>query len=388
MRSTPGTFPQSPDVLVIGSGPAGALSALRLARKGIATLLVDGAAFPRAKLCGGCLARSGQNVLQSNGLENLPALRTAPTVDSLRLISGGRAASFPIPSYRVIDRARFDAELVEAAMAAGARFLDRCRAIVGTGGLVTLSEAGGGRALDVRARLIVVADGLKGSSLRDVPGFGWRIRDGSHVGIGMIGTCMPAGCSRDSITMFHAAHGYLGIAPLADGRADLAAAIRPDWVKARGGGRALPAVLASFGLDPESVETDSPTLGAPHLTRTRERVEDGSSIFLCGDAAGYLEPFTGEGMSWALAGAEGLVPHLLEALGGTYRPGRWTATLREEWRRRRGLCRVVSGLLRRPLLTAGFVRASAHMPALADGVGTLVGAAQRVSARRAIGGAS
>src|SRR4051812_5069596 len=52
------------DLIVIGAGPAGAISAMLAARSGFATLLVDRKRFPRAKVCGGCLNASAVGILQ------------------------------------------------------------------------------------------------------------------------------------------------------------------------------------------------------------------------------------------------------------------------------------------------------------------------------------
>ncbi|MHC5542449.1 FAD-dependent monooxygenase, partial [Singulisphaera rosea] len=61
------------DVIVIGAGPAGALSALLAARSGLSTLLVERKRFPRPKVCGTCLNRSAVELLESLGLGEIPA---------------------------------------------------------------------------------------------------------------------------------------------------------------------------------------------------------------------------------------------------------------------------------------------------------------------------
>ena len=85
-----------------------------------------------------------------------------------------------------------------------------------------------------------------------------------------------------------------------------------------------------------------------------------------GDAAGYVEPFTGEGIAWALASAVALAPFVRRAAEG------WTPDLIGRWRRRldsllggrRRSCWLLTRVLRRPALVAALVRLLAVIPAL------------------------
>jgi flavin-dependent dehydrogenase len=106
--------------------------------------------------------------------------------------------------------------------------------------------------------------------------------------------------------------------------------------------------------------------GTPPLTRRRADVA-AERLFVLGDAAGYVEPFTGEGMGWAMAGAGAVVPLVRAAVAG------WHPRLAERWRerhaavvmRRQAICRAVAALLRRPLLTRTAVRILEAAPTLA-----------------------
>jgi flavin-dependent dehydrogenase len=90
-------------------------------------------------------------------------------------------------------------------------------------------------------------------------------------------------------------------------------------------------------------------------------------IFVIGDAAGYVEPFTGEGMAWALAGAEAVVPFVARAVRS---PG---ATAERAWARTRARivgrgqrqCRILAACLRRPSLVAPAVALLARHPGAA-----------------------
>ena len=67
------------DAVVVGAGPAGAMAAIELGRQGLATLLVERQAFPREKVCGGCLNSRSLAILQEVGLfEDLLAAGAQP----------------------------------------------------------------------------------------------------------------------------------------------------------------------------------------------------------------------------------------------------------------------------------------------------------------------
>ena len=364
----------SSDVLVIGAGPAGAFAARLLARAGVGVLLVDRARFPRSKVCGGCLAGPGFEVLARDGLSSIPALRGARRVGRLHLCASGRTLDIPLPEYRVVDRALFDRDLVEAGVAEGVEFHDRTRACVEPGGWVRLSPAGIKEAAPVRIspRAVLVAGGLKGDALRSHPGFSWHTRPGSLVGLGAVASGLPDACPRDAVTMMHGAQGYAGVAPLHDGRALIAAAVSPAWLARNRSGPPLLALLDDLGVASIGKALLGPTRGVPMLTRRRSAVEAEARVFVIGDAAGYIEPFTGEGMTWALESAGRVVPCVLDAVRGRYEPGAWTATFRRGRWRRTILCRSTASLLKSPCATRAVVALCGGRAGLTAGLGGIV----------------
>ena len=106
--------------------------------------------------------------------------------------------------------------------------------------------------------------------------------------------------------------------------------------------------------------------GTPPLTRRLSSLGE-ERLFLVGDAAGYVEPFTGEGMGWALWGALALAPLVYDGVR------RWDDALVHQWaqvhrrRIRRGqrVCRMVAWGLRRPWMARTAVRVLGAAPALA-----------------------
>jgi flavin-dependent dehydrogenase len=106
--------------------------------------------------------------------------------------------------------------------------------------------------------------------------------------------------------------------------------------------------------------------GTPALTRSAGAVA-GRRLFVVGDAAGYVEPFTGEGMAWAMESALRLGPIAAEASRG-WRPeliARWKAEHRRVVTGRQFACRALAFVLRWPWLTAALVGALSLFPMLA-----------------------
>lgn len=366
---------QSTEIIIIGAGPAGSTAACLLARSGAQVVLTDRATFPRMKLCGGCLAQTGFKLLEANQLAALPTLACSPIIDRLNLQSATRSMSLSVPPYRVIDRAAFDSDLVHAATNAGVRFLPKTLAHVRPDYTVELTRSGQ-ETETLSARVIIVADGIKGAALRKMSAFTWRIDPDARVGLGAIVSALPSGCAPDAITMLHGQNGYAGIAPLHTGQALIAAAVDPAWVRIPHDTPPLIALLHELGL---AIDPETPlriTGGAPGLTRTRDSIEADGRVFLIGDATGYIEPFTGEGMTWALQDACMIARHASATIGGRYTLGTWTAQHRRVNRRRKALCRYSTQLLRKPRLTRAIMSVSSSTPLLTQAIAGVVSALQ------------
>jgi flavin-dependent dehydrogenase len=355
----------SQKIVVIGAGPAGAIAAGGLAQRGLDVLLVDRAVFPRDKVCGCCLNRRALATLAGAGLGGLPRRLGGRTIDHL-VVSAGRAATrMRVPAGIALSRRRFDQALVEAAVAAGARFADgvSARVVEAHEHAVRVSLAG-----DIlEAGLVLAADGLAGRSLDGLTGFVARIRAGSRIGAALLVDAasappVPAG----AIRMACGVDGYVGMVSVEDGRTNVAAALDPRAVRARGGpGPTVGALLEANAMTPTPALTGGHWHGTAALTR-RRRVA-GPRVFVLGDAAGYVEPFTGEGMAWALAGGHAVVDAAHEAIR------QWRPELADRWRRahrrvvgrRQGVCRAVARMLRHPRATRACLGALRAAPWLA-----------------------
>jgi flavin-dependent dehydrogenase len=332
------------DAVVIGAGPAGSVAARELARRGAPVLLVDRATFPRSKVCGCCLNAAALATLDAIGLGHVPAECGAVSLKRVRLAAGRRSAELTLPGGAAVSREAFDAALVREAEAAGVIFRP--------GTLVRSPPADA---------VTVLATGLAGSDVRPDP----RSRLGAGVVVPADGA--PDFYAPGTVYLATGRGGYVGLVRVEGEKLAVAAALDAAFVKSAGGlGPAAETVLASVGWPLVPGLAESPWKGTPALTRTPVAVA-GRRWFAVGDAAGYVEPFTGEGMAWAVASAAAVAPLVVKALAG------WDDRFVREWQRtharlvgrRQRVCRVVARVLRLPALTGLAVRLLASLPFLA-----------------------
>jgi flavin-dependent dehydrogenase len=340
------------DAIVIGAGPAGALAARHAALWGLKTLLVDAKAFPREKVCGGYLNGRALEVLQRTGLEPLAIDCPQAPVSELELFLGRKKTRLPLPPGCVICRTQFDAHLVESATYAGATFLASTPATVeptvrDSTRCVTVVR--NGRRETLTARVVICADGLSRSSVRHVPEFAASTTPDSRVGIGAVVQGDTESCPLGQITMIVSRHGYVGMSRSCRDQLNVAAAVDAGLLS-----RASPAQIVTSMLNRAGVTLPSGLdaacwRGTPPLTSHPLHVA-AERIFLVGDAGGYVEPFTGEGMAAALETAVAVTPLVAQA-ANRWVPSLvicWDALHRQIVRDRQATCRQLAWVLRRP----------------------------------------
>ena len=363
------------DAMVIGAGPAGSLAACLLARTGARVLLVERKAFPRSKVCGGCLNAHALASLDRAGLAGRVRALGARQVTAVRVCQRSRSAVLALPPGLAVSRAALDAELAAAAVDAGVLFAPETMALV-TDEEPSRADEGfrrvalqprGAAASIAHARLVLAADGLAQSSLRDCPPLRSVPSRSARLGVGGLAPEGAIQVSAGAITMAIGRHGYVGAVEIEDGRTNVAAAFDADFLKTHGGASgAVSAILAEAGVsfDPrlESVEWG----GTIPLTRRTARPA-AHRLFVLGDAAGYVEPFTGEGMAWAFAAAEAVVPLAARAIAAwdDALAAAWTGVYARRIGREQRWCRGVARVLRSPALVTPIVALLRHQPGLA-----------------------
>lgn len=295
------------DAIVVGAGPAGSAAAARLAGRGHRVLLLDRAHFPRRKPCGECVNPAGVAALASLGV--LPQVRAAgaATLCGWRIEAGGGRGFLgdygELPGLG-IPRTVLDSLLLEHARGAGVevrlgvRVSDLVRDI--SGRVLGVRTAGAQGSGELRAPLVVGADGLRSvlvrrlGLLRRSP----RLRKlalTAHLAgpVGVAGQgelrVFPGGC--------------LGLADVGDGSWNATLVVGEAGAREVAGDPVafFDAALRRVGFG-DARRTDQPLASGPFDWPTRSAIADGA--LLVGDAAGYYDPFTGQGIFRALRGAE------------------------------------------------------------------------------------
>lgn len=384
------------DTIVIGAGVAGASTAIHAAQNGLRVLLVEAKSFPREKVCGGCLNRRAQDAITRLGLSD--QLRYAGGVDLSEIHIQVHRVGFTwtIPTLLSIRRSTLDSILVNRAISQGACFLPNTTAsLEPIESLEYASKLKSSPPIAVRMRstrttdsktlsnsialasTVVVACGLTRSALKTSSLWPSTVDPTSRIGVQSLveldrlnggapelGRILQA--NRNRLQMIASNSGYVGIC-MTDGQmVDLAAAIDPTWIKQdQPISQSVARILLDCGIKTGDFLNSCQWIATPLLTRQSASVAK-PGIFLCGDALGYIEPFTGEGMSWAFDNAENLTPLLLRC---TKTPSqriealqKWESYVKAHRKLRQRVCKWVAKQARHPLRSQWVLKACHWCP--------------------------
>ncbi|MDA8745214.1 FAD-dependent oxidoreductase [Rubripirellula amarantea] len=326
-------------VLVIGGGVAGAACAIELRKRGIEVTLAERDPFPRIKVCGCCLGGAGIRLLEQTGV--LPAVRAVSAdTHTWRGYLDGRLIEIPSGDGIAVSREHLDPILIAEAKRLGTDVLQPCEAAI----VDTPSN-------QVQAKLgsqvqpfdcVVIAAGLKSGNV------GGRLPwiETPHGPFGMSVMATSTRIDRGVIYMACDDEGYVGLVQLDDGRVDVAAALRPLLGSSK---TITPMQRVRNMLDRSGVDVDLDPIGnvltTPPLRRTRQ--SGNGRVIAIGDASGYVEPFTGEGMTWALQSGKEAAQLIdtcrLDLLG---LGERWNQHSRTMLATKKRTCRIVTTALR------------------------------------------
>ena len=369
------------DVVVVGAGPAGALAAHGLASRGVRVLLVEQRLFPRWKVCGACLSPQALAALKTAGLGDLVAAQGGLSLERLQLGVAGRVNPIALGAGRILSRSRLDQALLEAAVAVGATVMTGTRAVLGAAatGLepdreVVLQK--GTARWSVSAKVVLIAAGLSHRTIDNEAEISTSIQPHSRIGAGCVLPGEAAELAPGVLQMAVGQGGYVGLVRVESGEINLACAFDRPMLGSVGGAALLcQKILAEAGFATlPGLKEAAWQLTAALSRRTTPLA--GHRLLLLGDAAGYVEPFTGEGMGWALTSALAALPPVLLGLE------HWDGAIETEWRRlhhrwvtqKQRSCRVLAVVLRHPRISWGLHRLAGSFPSVA---GSMIGLLQR-----------
>ena len=389
------------DVVVVGAGPAGSSAAWWLARAGLDVVLLEKSRFPREKVCGDGLTPRAVKALDDMGIDTSPAAGWVRH-RGLRVFGGGQVVEVDWPqltrwpAYGLIrTRADLDAMLAANAEGAGARFvqevtvteplLDDAGRVAGVRSLV----GPGKEPVDWPATLVVSAEGLSGRLAKSL---GLVRREDRPLGVAVrryVRTprssddyldisfdLSAAGPTRESMP------GYGWSFGMGDGTANVGFGLldtrRRGDVDAREVLRRWLATLPpEWQLGEEHAVTPLRGAGLPMALHRQPAYTRG--LLLVGDAAGTVNPFNGEGISYAMETARMAAETAVEALAAPDGPAReavlrrYPGRLRAEYGRHHRLGMGFLALLSRPDLVRFATAHGLKRPALVAAALRLMG---------------
>lgn len=308
-------------VCIVGAGPGGAATALKLSYLGIESVLVDKAVFPRDKVCGDAISGKVLTLLKRLDPEILKRFRDLPVQSDVWgidfIVPNGKVLNIPFkpgyvrdeknaPGY-ICKRMDFDNFLIEEV-----KKRDNIRFFEGISiENYKRSEAGwkiGNKdgSFEVDAQLLIVADGAQSSFSRQVAGL--EKDNAHHAGAVRAYFKNVKDLRKDNFIELHflksITPGYFWIFPLPDGHANVGLGMRSDYVKKR----SVNLRKSFFDIienHPEFKERfkDAEMMGKLEgfglPLGSKKRIISGDHFMLIGDAGHLIDPLTGEGIGHA-----------------------------------------------------------------------------------------
>jgi flavin-dependent dehydrogenase len=270
------------DLAVIGAGPAGCAAAITAAKRGLKVLLLDATQYPRHKVCGEFVSAESAEVLRYLLAEDAQHLFAAPRISNAKLHAAGRSCTIPLVSSAYsIPRIILDDALWRRAQSQGIDCrIDRAAEIVPVNGgfLIKASQTYG-------ARHVINATG-RWSRL--------TTRTTRQPWIGL--KAHFAAETDESVDLYFWKHGYCGVQTVAPGILNACALVRQGTAKDLSSVFAADQLLATRANGWR--QTTECFATAPVYLGPGSPVIDG--ILQVGDAAGFVDPFVGDGISLAL----------------------------------------------------------------------------------------
>ncbi len=290
------------DLIVAGAGPAGCACAVTAARAGALVLLLEKDKFPRHKVCGEFVSPESLDLLGS--LIGTGQFASSPLIHHARLLTNSRAISLPIsPAARSISRFHLDHALLRAAQSTGVATIEE----------VTVSQV----QRDGPFRVVTSAGEFKARVVVNAAGRWSRLTSATAPPTGAKWIGLKAHFREpsppNSVDLYFFPGGYCGVQPVCEDTINACAMVRADEA------RSLDQVLALHPQLQERARTWQP-IWEPISTSAlffREPETERDGVLLAGDAAAFIDPFVGDGISLALHSGTLAARCLMPVIWGT-----------------------------------------------------------------------
>jgi menaquinone-9 beta-reductase len=319
MLNAPSQF----DLAIVGAGPAGSACAITAARLGASVGLFEAKDFPRHRVCGEFISAESLDVF-AGLVKDVPAaakvFEAAPVIDRTRLLLGERVIASPVsPPALSISRYDLDALLWDASRRAGVATHSNCEALASDGdGPFTLRMSSG----SITAKALIVAAGRWSQFTADrtvPPGPKW---------IGLKAHFQEA-WTEPRTDLYFFANGYCGVQPVAQDVVNVCAMVRSDRATSLEEVCRLDPTLARRAANWRAIMQSVST--APLVYRQPQPLR-GNTMFV-GDAAAFIDPFVGDGISIALRSGATAAQCICEFLMGTAALGEAVTLYQREYSR-------------------------------------------------------
>ena len=287
------------DILVVGAGPAGSTCAAICAQAGLSTLIIEKARFPREKVCGDCINPGCWPILERLGVAAAMMALPHSKISTVEFIDRkGRSIPIPLPpsarGEMAVKRSLFDQVLLERAVQSGAEavqgeVLNAIEATASGWKVQAGSQTYSGKSLvaaDGRNSTVARLLGLAPALVRD------RVALQTHIPL-------PERF-KERIVLRQLEGGYCGIASLGENQLNVCLVSRPEGIPG----------LKQWANGTFAIPSEQNWRTITPLTRA-PLVASHPNLIFAGDAARVVEPFTGEGIYYALASGELAARHII-----------------------------------------------------------------------------
>jgi flavin-dependent dehydrogenase len=370
------------DAIVVGAGPAGCTAATLLAREGLQVVLLDKSAAPPSKVCGEYLSPGCLRILDRIGAVQLVRAAGARPLSGMVIhTAAGRSLRATYPSGKALDsprihalavrRDRLDPILLDLALHAGAEYAPGFQVsdlVRENERVVGVRGRHGGRPAALRGRLVIGADGrnsVVARRLGPVSRHPWLDK------VALVGYAAGVRRAEDAGEIFLGRDRYCILNPVAPDLTNIGLVVnRPEFhrpAEATDFLREAGAILPGLADRLARARLVAPVRCLGPLAHHATRVAAPGAL-LVGDAAGFLDPFTGEGIHAALRSAELAMQHALPALRADAEAHpdvqEYAAAILRERNAKWRLCVSLQHAIRRPLLAEWLVSRLSRRPTL------------------------